>query len=239
MGPYLMALFEPPTARPRGRRAVLPIDVKTAHDGENLYVRLEWCRCNAEPVGKLDPDYEVKVTVMLDDGAVPSFDRAGCWALCHEDNADMGFTPGKAPMPKYLPETRIRILRTGGGSHARSNDEVRAMRARGLFVEYWQACLNRGAPPDAVDGYLLDRPHENPDPVVSATAARRDGSWTVVMSRPLRPRNTLFKPLMHGRTYTLGIAVHEANAAGRWHHVSLEHTLVLDAGKADFVAVGQ
>ena len=236
MGPYLMFVSAAPQKRPRGR-AHLPVDVKAAHDGENLYLRLKWCRCGEVRAEEPDPDYELKVTVMLDDGAVRSFDRVGCWAGCHEDNDDMAITPGEGTVPKYLPESRSRIKRVGGGFYLRPSDELQDMRNRGVLLEYWQARVNRDEPADAVHGYVLDRRYESQDPMVSATAGRSDGAWTVVLSRPLVAGDAWHKPLLPGRTYTLGIAVHEAYATGRRHLVSFEHTLVLDEGEADLVAV--
>ena len=46
------------------------------------------------------------------------------------------------------------------------------------------------------------------------------------------------KAFVPGKTYTLGFSVHAGHTARRFHYVSLEKTLVLDSGKADFVAQG-
>lgn len=223
----------------QGKRGWLPLRVKTAHDGERLYVWMRWCMCGQQPTGELDPAYEVKISLMLDDGRVPSFTRAGCWAGCHEDTAGMATMPGEGGLTMYLPRTRTRMMRTGGGPNIRPQAELQDMLGRGAFTEYWAARLNKGAPPEPADGYVLERRHENPTALVTAEAERADGTWTVVLSRPLATGDPRHKALLPGRTYTVGFALHEAYASGRFHHVSFEHTLVLDEGTADLVAVRQ
>jgi cytochrome c-type protein NapC len=61
----------------------------------------------------------------------------------------------------------------------------------------------------------------------------------VELSRPLVASGTNQKSIVAGRTYTVGFALHDDYADHRHHYVSFEHTLVLDAGAADFVAAKQ
>jgi cytochrome c-type protein NapC len=61
----------------------------------------------------------------------------------------------------------------------------------------------------------------------------------VVLSRKLKLGDPVRKDIVPGRAYTVGFALHEAHAAHRFHHVSFEHTLVLDSGEADFVVIKQ
>ena len=75
-------------------------------------------------------------------------------------------------------------------------------------------------------------------PVVTAEATNAGNTWSVTLSRRLNAGAT-FKSLAAGQTYTVGFAVHTGHTAGRFHYVSLEPTLVLDAGDADFIAMQQ
>src|SRR5690606_2336413 len=101
-----------------------------------------------------------------------------------------------------------------------------------------QARLNPGQPGRAVDGYILDKRHENAEPAVRAEATGKGGAWTVVLSRPLKA-GAGYKELVPGKTYNVGFAVHDDYADHRFHYVSLECTLTLDGGQADCVAARQ
>ncbi len=222
-----------------GKRGSITLKVKMAHDGERMYVRLQWD--DAGPLGgpKMDPDYAVKVTMMLDDGAVVEAKRAGCWGSCHDDAVGMASAPKDTEITKYLARSRTKVTREGGGELYKPRAELDALLEDGVFLEYWQARLNEDAAPVAVDGYILDKRHKNEAPAASAEAEFDDGRWVVVLSRELEPGDPLHKDIVPGTTYTAGFALHEGHAAHRFHHVSFEHTLVLDAGEADFVVTRQ
>lgn len=221
-----------PTPIP-GKPGHLPLKVQTAHDGERLYVRLRW---EGEPASgkKMDPDYAARVTMMLDDGNLKEAARAGCWGSCHADAIGMASGPPGKEITKYLVASRTKVTRRGGGENFRPDAELAKLRERGMYLEYWQARLNPGEPARAVDGYILEARHENANPAVRAEASARGQAWTVVLSRPLRADG--YKALVPGQTYNVGFAVHEDYADHRFHHVSLEYTLTLDPGRADFVA---
>ncbi len=71
-----------------------------------------------------------------------------------------------------------------------------------------------------------------------AIASWKDGSWTVVMIRPLGLTNSDDKTLKEGGVYNVGFAVHDDNITTRGHHVSFTKTLGLGAAtKADIKAV--
>jgi hypothetical protein len=70
----------------------------------------------------------------------------------------------------------------------------------------------------------------------SAQASWRDGTWTVVLVRPLGLKNADDKPLRPGNAYHVGFAVHDDNITTRGHHVSFPRTLGLGA-RADIEAV--
>lgn len=212
-----------------GKAGALDAQVKTAHDKDNLYVRLEFSTAN-EPDASMDKDFDTKVTMMIDDGNVTEADRAGCWVACHDDAASM--SRGRENATKYLFESLVE----NAGMTVKDQASLEAMRAAGKFFEYWQARLNPGAKAVAIDGTILEKRADNLTPIVQAEATRSlAGVWTVTFTRKLLA-GAGHKDIVPGKTYTIGFSVHAGHTAKRFHYVSFERTLTLDSGKADFVA---
>jgi hypothetical protein len=217
-----------------GKPGTIDLNVKAAHDGENLHVRLQWSEA-AYDGAKMDADHAARVTMMLDDGTVRESSRAGCWGTCHDDAMGMASDPDGADLTKYLFASRTGAARTGGGENYKPDAEIQDLLSKGMFMEYWQARLNPGQPAKAVEGYILDRRHESEATQLTAEAQYDAGTWTVVLSRPLQAGGH-HKDLVAGKTYNIGFAVHNNHTDHRYHHVSLEYTLSLDGGGADLVA---
>jgi hypothetical protein len=128
----------------------------------------------AVAAGKMKAAYEDRFTIMLGDGkGVPAFNNYGCWATCHNDmrympneakKADVVAHPvlGSAGMKKddirkYLPESRTAMGPTGGWDKIKSQSEVDALKAKGVFLELWQWRGYRSNPVQAADdGYVLE-----------------------------------------------------------------------------------
>jgi len=70
----------------------------------------------------------------------------------------------------------------------------------------------------------------------NAIAGWKNGTWTVVLVRPLGLANDDDKALKEGGVYNVGFAVHDDNITTRGHHVSFIRTLGIGA-KADIRAV--
>ncbi len=140
-------------------------------------------------------------------------------------------------LTKYLARSRSEMTRSGGGTNLKSRSELQDLLAQGVFMEYWQARANPGEPAKPASGIVLEerREAEGGSPV-RADAEIEGESWVVVLSRPLSVSGSQRLALEPGRTYTFGIAIHDQHADKRFHHVSLERTLRLDGGEADFVA---
>ncbi len=218
-----------------GKRGAVPISLQFAHDGSDFHVRAQWNDVSSSANPKMDPDFPVKLTMILDDGTDPYFTRAGCWAVCHDDQTDMASAKG-AERQKYLFGSRKKINRSGGGDTLRPQATLDKMLGAGKVVEYWQARLKPGAPPNVVDGYILEQRHQSPNTAVKAQSELKDGKWTVTMSRPLKASRPGHKDINPGKTYTVGFSLHEDHSATRFHQVSWEFSLALDGGKADFTA---
>jgi cytochrome c-type protein NapC len=214
-----------------GKPGAVDLQVKTAHDAENLYVQISFDP-GQQPDAGMDKDFETKLTMMLDDGGVAEMTRAGCWSVCHDDVAKMAH--GNDDTTKYIFDSRM-IAPGGGGIVVKPPEELAKMKSEGHFLEYWQARLKTGAKPVAVDGYVLDKRVENKTPEVQVAATQNKGLWTVTFTRKLKGAAD-HKDLSPGKTYTLGFALHAGHTAKRFHYVSFERTLTLDDGTADFVA---
>lgn len=216
-----------------GKPGSLPVKVQAAHDGTRLYFRLAWKETGA--VGtKQEPKFAARASVFLSDATVKEAVRAGCWGACHEDVEGMP-AAGAAPQDKYLGASRTKLGRTGGGANVKPQAELDALLAGGTFLEFWTAGLNPGQPAAAAGGYILDQRHEVATSGVTAEASFSGGEWTVVLSRPLAAAGAGQKTFASGKTYPMGIAIHDGHAKGRWHYVSMEQSLALDAA-GDIVA---
>lgn len=220
--------FKEPTPIP-GKTGFLDLEVKTARDADNLYVRLEF-NPGQQPDAGMDKDFETKVTMMIDDGSVTDANRAGCWVACHDDSS--GMARGNNDNTKYLYSTRI----PGGAGAVKSAEDLEQIRGAGGYLEYWQARINSGAKAVPIDGTVLEKRSTNMEPAIKADAMQnKAGGWTVTFTRKLTAVAG-HKDIVPGKTYTVGFSIHAGHTAKRFHYVSFERTLMLDQGTADFVA---
>ncbi len=243
-----------PTPIP-GKRGTIDATVQAAHDDENLYVRLQWADAGHNPApfvdgGKMDPDNQIKVAMMITGDGIEYGDQAGCWASCHADNTYMPFDPGadaisgnadvaaqleaKDTITKYLTESRTKVeikgrrgKAQGGWDKLKPADEVAALFDDGTYLDL----LRVYADGSATNGYLLDRRVKN-DGEIAAEANLAGGMWTVVFSRPLASGAPGDVPLEAGKTYTVGFAIHDDFSSARFHHVTLNTSLALDDDSA-------
>ncbi len=219
-----------------GKRPVIPLNVKAAHDGDRLFLRFEWPKSDQAVGKKINPDAETMVSMMLDDGKVVEATRAGCWGTCHADLPGMASASEGMDLSKYLARSRTKVTRSGGGDSYKPAGELEQLQKDGVFLEYWQARLNPGAAAKAVNGYILEKRHENSTGSVTAEGGLQGGNWMVVLSRKLKMSDPKHKDIVAGKSYSLGFAIHDAFSGGRFHHVSFRSTLALDSGDADIVA---
>jgi len=220
-------------------------------DDQNLYVRLQWPDAGHNPApfvdgGKMDPDNQIKVAMMITGTGIELGEAAGCWASCHADNTYMPFDPGaeaiaanaevsaqlhaEGTITKYLTESRTKVevkgrrgKAQGGWDKLKTAEEIEQYLADGTFLDLMRVYADGSA----TNGYLLDRRVQN-DGKIAASAKLEAGMWTVVFSRPLNSGAPGDVPLEAGKTYTVGFAIHDDFAAARFHHVTLDTTLALD-----------
>jgi cytochrome c-type protein NapC len=217
-----------------GKPGAFPATVKFANDGTNLYVHLEFAE-GAQPDAKQDPAFATKVSVMFNDGKVAEANRGGCFAACHDDSAGMASGAGST-RTMYLPKTRVKMTRQGGGDALKPSDDLAKMKADGYFLEYWEAKLNPGKPAEAANGTVFDTRVQASPTIVKAEATQAGGVWSVTLSRKL-DAGAAYKSFTGAGPYFVAVAIHSGHTAHRFHYVSYERSLSINSGAADFVAV--
>jgi cytochrome c-type protein NapC len=219
-----------------GKPGAFPATVKVANDGTNLYVHLDF-NAGAQPNAGQEPGTNTRVTVMFNNGRVPEANRGGCWAACHDDQAAMPSAAG-SNRTMYLPKTRAKLTRQGGGDTLAAPDALAKLKADGYQLEYWEALLNPGQPAKALAEIVFDKRSPAGAGLVTAEATQAGGVWSVTIARPLAA-SAPFSAIAAGATYHLAFAIHAGNTAHRFHYVSFERSLTLNSGSADLVAVKQ
>ncbi|WP_424942691.1 NapC/NirT family cytochrome c [Aliiroseovarius crassostreae] len=249
-----------PTPIP-GKPGIIGATLKAAHDADNLYVQLSWADNGHNPApfvdgGKMDPDNQVKVAMMITGTGIELGDQAGCWATCHADNTYMPFDPGaeaiaandavaaqlqaQGSITKYLSESRTKIevkgrrgKAQGGWDQLKTPEEIEQLLADGTFMDLMRVYADGSA----TNGYLLERRVQN-EGEITGSAELSAGQWTVTFARPLAG-GVGDVALEAGKTYTVGFAIHDDYAAARFHHVTLNTTMALDSADAQINVVGQ
>lgn len=240
-------------AVPKGKAGSIPVTVQAAHDGNKIYLRFEWDAPKSGGDKKMDPKNDTKLTVMFDDSKVEYADRGGCWATCHEDMRGMpdandaakshvkarelGWGDGAT---KYIKESRTDLVLTGnargGWDKLKSDAEIEAALKEGKFMDLMQFRSKE----KAADGYVLESRHmDGGKSLIKADGKKSGKHWTVIFERTLAAGGKGDHAIAAGKLYNIGFAIHDDNADGRFHHVSLGYTLGLDNEAADFNAVKQ
>lgn len=243
-----------------GKRPFVDLAVQTAHDGEKLYFRFQWQNTAHAPVpfvqgGKMDPENQVKLSVMVAGTGIERVEQAGCWVTCHHDSRYMPDAPKpdvlasspfaetlnlKDGITKYLAETRTEIeLRgedgkpRGGGLNLKPKEAIADLLKNGAAMDLMR--FRSGAA--AEHGHVLEQRTSHGGIALDASGQLDGDTWTVVMSRPLKsdkPGDVSFEP---GKVYTVNFALHDDYAVARFHHVSLETRFGIDAKDAEVNAV--
>ncbi len=250
-----------PTPIP-GKRGVIDATVQAAHDDQNLYVRLQWPDAGHNPApfvdgGKMDPDNQIKVAMMITGTGIELGEQVGCWASCHADNSYMPFDPGaeaiaangdvsgrlntQDTVTKYISESRTEVeikgrrgKALGGWDKLQAAEQIEQYLADGTYLDLMRVYADGSA----TNGYLLEQRVVN-DGEIAASASLDAGMWTVVFTRPLNSGAPGDVPLEVGQTYTVGFAIHDDFAAARFHHVTLDTNLALDDDSAFINVVKQ
>jgi nitrate/TMAO reductase-like tetraheme cytochrome c subunit len=247
-----------PTLIP-GKRGSFPVQVQAAYDGDQLHLRFQWPDAEHTPApfvdgGKMDPNNQVKLAVMLATDEVEHADRAGCWGTCHVDLRSMPFAPEASAIAatslqhatdgvtKYIGESRSEInMKTrkgalGGWDKLKAESEIDAELQAGHYMDLIRYKAGEKV---SENGHVLDERVPDDGVGIEATGTLNNGVWTVELSRPLNSDKPGDLKLDTSATYNIGFAIHDDFTNARYHHVSLGYKLGFDNGVAEINAVKQ
>ncbi len=246
-----------PTPIP-GKRASIKANVKAAHDGTNLILQVQWPDHPHNPTpfadgGKMDPDNQIKLAVMFDDGKVDKADQLGCWVTCHHDSRYMPDQPKaediaanaagkmldtKDGITKYTVGSRTKIEYKGRGGKKRGawdklieKADMDAKHKDGALMDVLRFKSGKGGVTES--GYILAERKLKKADKSTGVGKLENGVWTVTLTRPLKAPQAGGVTFEPGKTYTVGFAIHDDFTAARFHHVSLEYRMALDDPKAE------
>ncbi len=246
-----------------GKRGNIPLEVKASYDDENLYLRLTWEKGEHADVpfadgGKLDPENEMKVALMLATDELEFAGQAGCWATCHHDNRTMPHTPDAETaaaneassrlditggITKYVKESRTKIeirgkrgKMRGGWDQLKSAEEITAGKAGTAIMDLMRYKSGDGS---TENGHIYDERVMTGGEDFNVIAKDEGSSWVVELSRPLMSDKPGDITLSKDQTYNFGIAIHDDYSSARFHHVSLGYKLGFDNDSVDLNALHQ
>jgi Ethylbenzene dehydrogenase len=234
--PRLFKTVEKPSIEPApiaGKPGSITATVKFANDGTNLYVHLD-VKDGNQPDARQDPAVATRVTVMFSKALASDVARGGCFAACHDDMTAMPSANGAA-RSHYLAATHAKLTRQGAGDALKPAADLAKLKADGYFLEDWQARINPGQAAKPA-GYVIFAKRDEASLPITAEGSSANGITSVTLSSKLAPGGE-FIGFAPGTTYRVAFAVHDGHTAGRFHYISLERTLVIDSGTADFIAV--
>lgn len=228
-----------------GKRAAIPLSIKAAYDSDNLYMRFEFPAGGHNDVpfakgGNMDPENEIKLAMMIDGGKVDMAARSGCWTSCHSDARDMPTAPAAGALAaakgidtkagyvtKYVPESRTQFdtSKRDNWDKVKPQAELDALLAAGTFLDLTRY-KSSGA---SEQGYVLAERVLKPGNDVAYSGKKEGDKWVVTMIRRLKATQPGEVSLVPGQSYSVGFAVHDDYTAGRFHHVSVDLKLGLDA----------
>ena len=246
-----------------GKRPAIDLEVKASHDADTLYLHFQWAAGAHTPApfadgGKMDPENETKLAVMLIAEENEFATQAGCWSTCHNDSRYMPDHPDEAAVAaagdlkdrlaiadgitKYLQESRsdLEIRGTdgkprGGWDKLLPAEELTAARDGNLFVDLIRF---KSGSNSVENGYVLERRFADGGQAAMGSGELSDGVWTVTLAIPISGGEGDLS-LDPAKIYTIGVAIHDDHTTARFHHVSLEYRLGFDNAEAEINAVSR
>ena len=251
-----------PTPIP-GKRGHVDLSLQAMHDNENLYMRFQWKDDGHKPApfvegGKMDPENQVKLAMMIAGPGIELVEQAGCWATCHHDSRYMPDHPDEAAISgadgfsdridtsngitKYLADSRTKVeikgrrnKKRGGWDKLKSDDELGQLTESGTLMDLIR--YRSGA--NAQNGHVLAQRKMDGEGELIANGSLDGNTWTVEFKRPLKTTAPGDVSLEPGTTYIVGFALHDDFTDARFHHVSLELQLSLDNPEAEINVVAK
>ena len=223
----------------------IPVIVKAMHDDQYLYMRFEWDESDHTPApfadgGKMDPDNQVKLSIMFATDDVQYASQSGCWGTCHEDLKGM---PGEADpkATKYITESRTEVEIKGKGGKKRGGwdkrkTDVAAEMKSGQFMDLLRYFPASGK---TEDGHVLADRVMTGGQGVDFKGGLDAGTWIIEMRRKLKSDKPGDVSMALDKVYNFGFAIHDDYSSGRFHHVSMGYKLGFDNEDAEVNAVGK
>ena len=247
-----------------GKRPAIAVQVKAAHDAESLHLNFTWPKGEHTPVpfvdgGKMDPENEIKLAIMLIPESNEFASQVGCWATCHHDSRYMPDHPESATIDaagdlktrleaadgvtKYLQESRSEIEIKGSDGKPRGGwdkllpaDQIDSLMAEQQFIDLIRFKSGSGA---VENGHVFERRVTDGGKIVTANGALNGDTWSVTMTIPKSGDQAGDIAIDPANGYTIGVAIHDDYTTARFHHVSIEYRLGFDNAEAEINAVGQ
>jgi cytochrome c-type protein NapC len=250
-----------------GKRGSILVNVKAAHDADNLYMQFQWEDGEHAPIpfadgGKMDADNPIKLAIMLttdseDDPKVEYAERAGCWQSCHHDVNHMPHQPDDSALTgalskrldlsggftKYLKESRTGIEIAGKDGKKRGGwDKLKSDAEIQALLDngtFMDLLRYKSGTGESEDGYILAERVMTGGQGVEFTGVLKDGIWTVEMKRKLTSDQPGDVSMALDQWYNIGFAIHDDYSSSRFHHVSLGLKLGFDDEDAEINAVAK
>ncbi len=240
-----------------GKRGHVDLKVQAVHDDNNLYMRFQWPDAAHTPApfvdgGKMDPDNQVKLAMMIAGTGIDNADQAGCWVTCHHDSRFMPDQPDDTMIAeagdvgnqiditdgitKYTAQSRTKVeikgrrgKKRGGWDKLKPAAEIDELAQSGAVMDLVRYLSGSSAE----NGSVLAERQMADSGKIDAQGSLENGTWTVVLTRPLAADSPGDVPIKAGELYTVGFALHDDFTNARFHHVSLEFKLGLDDPNAE------
>ena len=178
---------------------------------------VQWRAHRSNPVGMADDGYVLEWR-NFDAGANPFGSNMDAKTKLPRYMFDPAQNSGQAAFNDQLaPKHGAQLLI---GKNAVPFDPKMRWKIGDTLPQYWMSA-------EAAKGSAADNRN--------AKGVWKNGTWTVVLTRPLNLKNPDDKALTEGGVYTMGFAVHDDNITTRGHHVSFPLTVGFGA-KADIRA---
>ena len=255
-----------PTPIP-GKRGSIPVNVKAAHDTDNLYMQFQWEDGEHADIpfadgGKMDAKNQIKLAIMLttdndDDPKVEFAERSGCWQSCHHDVNYMPHQPDDTALSgplskrldlsggftKYLKESRTEIEIEGKDGKKRGGwNKLKDKAEIQTLLEngsFMDLLRYKSGTGESEDGYILAERVMTGGQGVNFSGKLKDGIWTVEMTRKLTSNKAGDISMALDQWYNIGFAIHDDYSNSRFHHVSLGFKLGFDDDEAEINAIGK
>jgi hypothetical protein len=158
---------------------------------------------------------------MADDGYVLEYRNSDAGANMFAGNAD-----SKTHQPKFMWDAKKTGYKSITAAELRKGEHFLIKEKNAVPFDP-NAGWKEG---DMIPDYVVSREGAKGSAADNnAIASWKDGTWTVVIVRPLGLANDDDKSLKEGGVYNVGFAVHDDNITTRGHHVSYVRTLGLGA----------